>query len=141
MALLATIVFIGILLSVLAIKSLNTLLLGENYAQSLGINLKRSRYLIIVATGLLAGSVTAFAGPIAFIGLAVPHLTRQVFRTTEHKILVPAVLLYGAMLLLLCDVVAQLPRSENLLPINAITSILGAPVVIWLLLRKKRMIF
>lgn len=141
LALLATIVFIGILLSVLAIKSLNTLLLGENYAQSLGINLKRSRYLIIVATGLLAGSVTAFAGPIAFIGLAVPHLTRQVFRTTEHKILVPAVLLYGAMLLLLCDVVAQLPRSENLLPINAITSILGAPVVIWLLLRKKRMIF
>lgn len=135
------IIFIGILLSILSIKALNAFLLGENYARSLGVDLKKSRYLIIIATGLLAGGVTAFAGPIAFIGLAVPHLTRQIFSTTDHKILVPAVLIYGAILMLLCDTVAQLPNSASVLPINAITSILGAPVVIWLLVRKRRMVF
>ncbi len=134
-------ILIGILLSILSIKSLNALLLGENYARSLGVQMKRSRYLIILATGLLAGSVTAFAGPIAFIGLAVPHLTRQIFDTTNHRILVPAVLLYGAILLLLCDTLAQLPSSAYVLPINAITSIIGAPVIIWLLVRRKKMIF
>jgi iron complex transport system permease protein len=115
--------------------------LGENYARSLGVNLKKSRYIIIISTGLLAGGITAFAGPIAFIGLAVPHLTRQIFNTTDHKILVPAVLIYGAILMLICDTIAQLPTSANVLPINAITSIVGAPVVIWLLVRKKKMIF
>lgn len=134
-------VCMGTLLSILSIKSLNGYLLGENYAKSLGVNLKKSRYFIIIATGLLAGSITAFAGPIAFIGLAVPHLTRQIFDTTDHKILVPAVLIYGGIILLLCDAVAQLPGSVNVLPINAITSIIGAPVVIWLLLRKRKMVF
>ncbi|MFS4456767.1 FecCD family ABC transporter permease [Maribacter sp. 2304DJ31-5] len=132
---------IGVVLSIFSIKPLNGYLLGENYAQSLGINLKKSRYIIIMATGLLAGGVTAFAGPIAFIGLAVPHLARQLFNTTDHKILMPAVLIYGAILMLLCDTVAQLPGSAHILPINAITSILGAPVVIWLLVRKKKMVF
>lgn len=132
---------IGTFLSVLSIKSLNGYLLGENYAQSLGINLKKSRKIIIIATGLLAGSITAFAGPIAFIGLAVPHLTRQIFNSTDHKILVPAVLIYGAILMLLCDSIAQWPGSVNVFPINAITSIFGAPVVIWLLVRKKKMMF
>lgn len=132
---------LGLVMSIASIKSLNALLLGENYARSLGVRIGRSRYLIIVATGLLAGSVTAFAGPIAFIGLAVPHLTRQLFNTTDHKILVPGVMLYGAILLLLCDTIAQLPSSSYVLPLNAITSIVGAPVVIWLLLRKRNMIF
>jgi len=141
LGLLTGIVLTGIILSIASIKSLNALLLGENYAQSLGVQLKKSRYIIIIATALLAGSITAFAGPIAFVGLAVPHLTRQIFNTTDHKILVPAVLLYGAILMLLCDVVAQLPSSANVLPINAITSIIGAPVVIWLLTRKRRMLF
>lgn len=141
LTLLFSFVCIGTLLSIVSVKPLNGYLLGENYAQSLGINLKKSRYIIIIATGLLAGSITAFAGPIAFIGLAVPHLTRQIFDTTNHKILVPAVLIYGGIILLLCDVVAQLPGSVNVLPINAITSILGAPVVIWLLLRKRKMVF
>lgn len=139
--LLCIMIGIGVFLSILSIKSLNGYLLGENYAQSLGVNLKKSRYIIIIATGLLAGSITAFAGPIAFIGLAVPHLTRQIFNTTDHKILVPAVLIYGGIILLLCDIVAQLPGSANVLPINAITSIIGAPVVIWLLMRRKKMIF
>lgn len=139
--LLGTIVSIGIFISIFTIKSLNAFLLGENYARSLGVHIKKQRFLIIVATGLLAGGVTAFAGPIAFIGLAVPHLTRQVFNTTNHKILIPAVLLYGAILMLLCDTIAQLPSSAYVLPINAITSIIGAPVVIWLLVRKKKMVF
>ena len=141
LALLGAVVFIGILLSILSIKPLNALLLGENYAQSLGVELKKSRLILIIATGLLAGTITAFAGPIAFIGLAVPHLTRQIFNTTDHKILVPAVLVYGAILMLICDTIAQLPGSASVLPINAITSIIGAPVVIWLLVRKRKMVF
>ena len=135
------IIVTGILLSIVSIKALNAFLLGENYARSLGINLKKSRFLIIIATGLLAGSVTAFSGPIAFVGLAVPHVTRQIFSTTDHRILMPAVLVCGAILMLLCDTVAQLPNSANVLPINAITSILGAPVVVWLLVKKRRMVF
>jgi len=140
-ALLAALILTGIVLAILAIKSLNGLLLGEQYAKSMGISLRRSRLIIILATGILSGSVTAFAGPIAFVGLAVPHLTRQLFDTTNHRVLVPAVLLYGAILLLLCDTLAQIPASAYVLPINAITSIIGAPVVIWLLLRRRKMIF
>ncbi|NAY90623.1 iron chelate uptake ABC transporter family permease subunit [Muricauda sp. JGD-17] len=135
------IVVLGTVLSIASIKPLNAYLLGEHYAQSLGVSLKKSKIVIIVATGLLAGGVTAFAGPIAFIGLAVPHLTRQIFDTMEHRILIPAVFLYGAILMLLCDTVAQLPNSAHLLPINAITSLVGAPVVIWLLVRKRKMLF
>ena len=141
LAILCLCTFIGIILSILSIKSLNAFLLGENYAKSLGIQLKKSRYMIIIATGLLAGCITAFAGPIAFIGLAVPHLTRQLFHTTDHKVLIPASLCCGAVLMLICDTIAQLPGSMSVLPINAITSIFGAPVVIWLLVRKKKMLF
>jgi len=133
--------FIGILLSIISIKSLNAFLLGENYAKSLGVPLQKSRYIIIISVGLLAGCITAFAGPIAFVGLAVPHVTRQLFRTTDHKILIPAVLCCGAILMLICDAIAQIPGYVSVLPINAITSIFGAPVVIWLLVRKKKMIF
>lgn|SRR5690606_36262035 len=139
--LMAILVILGILLGVASIKPLNALLLGERYAQSLGISLVKSRIVIIIATGLLAGGVTAFAGPIAFVGLAVPHLTRQIFDTMEHRVLIPAVLLYGAVLMLLCDAVAQWPGSPSVLPINAITSLVGAPVVIWLLVRKRKIIF
>ncbi|MCJ7466255.1 MAG: iron ABC transporter permease [Maribacter sp.] len=131
----------GLLLSIFSIKSLNALLLGENYARSLGINIKKSRYFLIFITGILAGSITAFSGPIAFIGLAVPHLTRQIFKSTDHKVLIPAVILYGAIIMLVCDAIAQLPASASVLPINAITSIIGAPVVIWLLVRKRKMVF
>lgn len=141
LGILGVMIFIGIALSITTVKSLNAYLLGENYALSLGVDLKKSRYLIILATGIIAGSITAFTGPIAFIGLAVPHLTRQIFETTDHKILIPAVLIYGSCILLLCDVVAQLPGQAAVLPINAITSIIGAPVVIWLLMRKRKIIF
>lgn len=141
LGILALLVLLGVLLSVLSLKSLNALLIGENYAKSLGIPLKRAKYLIIIATGLLAGSITAFAGPIAFIGLAVPHLTRQLFNTMDHKVLVPAVFLFGAIVMLLCDTVAQLPFSAKVLPINAITALVGAPVVIWLLINKRKLFF
>ncbi|WP_299556222.1 iron ABC transporter permease [Seonamhaeicola sp.] len=131
----------GMVISIVCIKSLNTLLLGENYAKSLGLNIKRSRLSIIVATSLLAGTITAFAGPIAFIGLAIPHMTRQIFNTSNNKILLPAVFLFGAIIMLICDTIAQLPNSDYTLPINAITSLIGAPVVIWLLVRKRKMMF
>ena len=131
----------GLLISIALIKDLNSLLLGERYAQSLGIQLKRSRFLIILAASVLAGSITAFAGPIAFVGLAVPHIARQIFNTANHRFLIPAVVLLGAIIMLICDAIAQLPTSDYVLPINAITSIFGAPVVIWLLVRKKKLIF
>ena len=133
--------FLGMILSISSVKSLNSLLLGENYAKSLGLNIKKSRLTIIIATSLLAGTITAFAGPIAFIGLAIPHMTRQIFNTSNHKILLPAVFLFGAIVMLICDCIAQVPNSDYTLPINAITSLIGAPVVIWLLVRKRKMIF
>lgn len=140
-----TIMFIiycfGIVLSIISIKALNMLLLGENYAKSLGLNINKSRLLIIITTSLLAGTITAFTGPIAFIGLAVPHITRQIFITSNHKILLPAVFLLGSIIMLICDSIAQLPSTDYTLPINAITSLIGAPVVIWLLVRKRKMLF
>ena len=128
----------AIFLVIVIIKPLNSLLLGENYAQSLGINLKRTRNFTLIATGLLTGVITAFSGPIAFVGLAVPHLTKLVFTSSNHKILLPAVAIIGAITMLLSDTIAQLPNSEYTLPINAITSIFGAPIVIWLLVRKRK---
>jgi iron complex transport system permease protein len=132
---------VGILLSIGSIKSLNSLLLGDNYAKSLGLNLKQSRLIIIISTSLIAGTITAFAGPIAFIGLAIPHLTRQIFKTSNHKVLLPAVFLFGAIVMLICDSIAQVPSSDYTLPINAITALIGAPVVIWLLVRQRKMMF
>jgi len=130
---------LGIVLSVFSIKPLNALLLGENYAISLGINYKKTKYIIIFATSILAGSITAFVGPIAFIGLAVPHIAKLVFQTSNHKILFWSTLLFGANIMLICDSITQIPGTEIVLPINAITSVFGAPIVIWLLVRKRKM--
>ena len=129
---------VGGLISFASIKSLNALLLGDNYAQSVDINLKRSRFLIVLATSLMTGVVTAFCGPIAFVGLAVPHMIRLIIKTSNHKILIPAVMIGGAILLLLCDMLAQLPGSTQILPLNAVTSVIGAPVVIWMILHSKK---
>uniref|UniRef100_UPI003F4A005F iron chelate uptake ABC transporter family permease subunit n=1 Tax=Gilvibacter sp. TaxID=2729997 RepID=UPI003F4A005F len=134
-------VVIGILMSLFNIKALNALLLGPDYAQSIGVHLKRATLWIILATCILAGAITAFAGPIAFVGLAVPHLTRLFLNTSDHRVLVPAVALTGGILMMICDVIAQLPYSEFTLPINAVTSLFGAPVVIWLLVRKRKLLF
>lgn len=133
-----TIYVIAIINLIRIVKPLNSLLIGENYSKSLGINIKKNRTIILVITSLLTGVTTAFAGPIAFIGLAVPHITKLVFKTSDHTILLPAVAILGAIILLVCDMVAQLPTSEFTLPINAVTSLIGAPIVIWLLLRKKK---
>ena len=131
----------GIILSYISIKPLNTLLLGENYARSLGMNYKNTRLIIILATSILTGSITAFAGPIAFIGLAVPHIAKLIFQTSNHHILFWSTLLLGALIMLICDCLSQLPGSDLTLPINAVTSIFGAPIVIWLLIRKRKMMY
>ncbi|WP_298306568.1 iron ABC transporter permease [Flavobacterium sp.] len=131
---------IGLLISLFSIKSLDGLLLGENYAKSLGLKIKKSRRMIILATSILAGSITAFAGPIAFIGLAVPHLSKLIFQTSNHLVLFWGTIIIGAIIMLFCDMVSQMPGFDFTLPINAITSIIGAPIVIWLLVRKNRLI-
>ncbi len=136
-SILSLLIFIGIAISFTVIKPLNALLLGEKYAQSIGINYKKTRFLIIVATSILAGSITAFAGPIAFIGLAVPHMAKLLFQTSNHLILFWSTLLLGAIVMLVCDTIAQVPGNDITLPINAVTSVIGAPIVIWLLVRKK----
>ncbi len=138
-SILSVAVFFGLLLSFFSIKPLNALLLGENYARSLGLNLKRMQLFIILATSILAGSITSFAGPIAFIGLAVPHIAKLLFQTSNHNILFWSTILFGAITMLVCDMVSQLPGSDLTLPINAVTSIVGAPVVIWLLVSKRKL--
>jgi iron complex transport system permease protein len=124
---------VGLFLAVLTIKPLNMLLFGEEYAVSMGLNLRRSRGLLFFSTTLLAGTVTAFCGPIGFIGLAMPHVARLLFANSDHRILLPGTLLTGAAVLLLCDIVSKWLT----LPINAITSLLGIPIVIWIVLRNK----
>lgn len=130
-------VVVGLAISIICIKPLNVWLLGENYAMSMGIHLKRSRLLILIGTSVLTGIVTAFCGPIAFVGLAVPHLARLVIDTTNHKVLIPAVMLVGGIVMLFCDSLSRLPGSDFVLPINAITALIGAPVVIWVIVRSK----
>ena len=135
---LGVISFIALVISILLTKPLNAWLLGDDYAQSIGVKLQKTRLLILICTSLLTGSVTAFCGPIAFVGLAVPHLTRLLINTTNHKLLIPGVVISGGALMLFCDSVAQLPGSPYSLPINAITSLIGAPVVIWVIVRSKK---
>lgn len=131
------IVLVGLVIVFLIQKPLNTLLLGENYAKSLGVSVVKVRLLIIVATALLAGGVTAFTGPIAFVGLAVPHLVRLLWKTSDHKITIPACLLVGANLLLVCDLLSQTTLNGYVLPINAISSLVGAPIIIWIIMRNR----
>lgn len=128
----------GSVLGLMNMKALNALLLGENYASAIGVSVRRSRLLILTATSVLVGGVTAFCGPIAFVGLAVPHLVRIIIPTTNHKILLPSVFFGGAVLLLVCDIIAQLPGSTQVLPLNAVTSMIGAPVVIWLIIKNRK---
>jgi len=136
---LAVCVTIGLLLSILSIKQLNALFLGEKNDRSLGLNYTKTRIIIIFSTSILAGSITAYAGPIAFIGLAVPHIAKLVFQTSNHSVLFWGTILFGAMIMLICDSISQMPGSDITLPINAVTSIFGAPIVIWLLIRKRKM--
>lgn len=136
LALLLPAVAAGAALGIAAIKSLNILLLGENYARSMGLDLRRSRSIILLSTTLLAGTVTAFCGPIGFIGLAMPHVARVIFRNADHRTLMPAAALTGAASLLLCDMVAKLLA----LPVNSITALLGIPVVVWVVVRNRNIV-
>jgi len=139
LAILAIVVAIGLLISFLSSKLLDALLLGDNYARSMGVTVKRSRLLIIGSTSILAGGITAFCGPIGFIGIAVPHLTRALFNTSNHRVLIPGSCLIGTVLMLSCDIVAQLPASQTVLPINVITALIGSPVVIWIIVRRNKL--
>ena len=131
-------VVIGLLLAIVAIKSLNMLLLGESYARTMGLRVARSRVVIFLSTTLLAGSVTAFCGPIGFIGLAMPHLARMTFRTADHRVLMPASMLWGAVSMLICCVACDIvARGGVMLPINTITSLLGIPIIIIVVLRNR----
>jgi len=127
----------GVIVGFSQIKQLDVLLLGESYAKSLGLKINRTRIALVLSTSILAGIVTAFCGPIAFLGLAVPHFSRLLHKTSSHQILIPSVLLVGACALILCDIIAQLPGLDLVLPINAVTSLFGAPVVIWLIIKRK----
>ena len=130
------VICLGVLCSISCIKSLNLLLLGENYARTMGMNIKRSRTLIFISTALLTGTVTAFCGPVGFIGLAIPHITRMLFNNADHRILVPGTMLTGIIGMLICDIIAK----KFLLPINSITALLGVPVILWVVAKNLRII-
>ena len=136
LAIMAPIVCIGLVVSIACIKPLNLLLLGENYARTMGMNIKRSRTLIFISTALLTGTVTAFCGPVGFIGLAVPHITRLLFNNADHRVLVPGTILTGLIGMLRCDIIAK----KFLLPVNCITALLGVPVILWVIAKNLRII-
>jgi iron complex transport system permease protein len=131
-------VLAGSVLSLISVKMLNALLLGEDYARSIGLDVRRSRFVIIAGTSILTGTITAFCGPIGFIGIAVPHLARIIFRTSDHKILIPGTILAGAIVMLASDIISQMPGSDNVLPVNSVTALIGIPVVIWVILRDRK---
>ncbi len=133
-------VMAGLLISLLSLKRLDALMLGEDYAKTMGLNIKSTRFLIFAGTSILAGSVTAFCGPISFLGIAVPHITRLIIGRSSHSYLIPGTVLIGSILLLISDIVSQLPGSESVLPINSVTALIGIPVMIWIIIRRNKMI-
>ena len=139
MQILAPVILLGLVIAHLLAKPLNALLLGETYARSMGMTVKKARLWLISSASMLAGGITAFCGPIGFLGIAVPHLCRGLFHTSDHRILVPAASLMGASLALFADLVAQMPGQQIVLPLNAVTALIGAPVVIWVILRQRNL--
>lgn len=135
MKIMAPVVVAGIVFAFILQKRLNVLLLGENYATGLGISVFHTRLWVILTTALLAGVSTAFTGPIAFIGITVPHIARGLFHTSNHRIIIPASILCGAVIMLGCDLISQLPGSKGILPINSVTALFGAPIIIWIIAR------
>jgi len=131
---------IGLGIGLYSTKGLNAFILGDTAAQSIGISIEKHRNLLFIATCLMTGSVTAAAGPIAFIGLSIPHISRIIFRSSDHRTLIPATILLGAISLLFCDIVASVPGSSIILPINSISSLIGAPIVIYLMLKKNKLV-
>jgi iron complex transport system permease protein len=130
----------GLILAIFTLKSSNAILLGENYARTLGINIKNYRILVFISTSLLTGTITAFCGPIGFIGIAVPHICRMILQTSQQGTLFIASIFAGSALMLFSDIISQMPGSETILPVNAVTSLIGIPIVIWIILRKKKVL-
>lgn len=128
-----------LLFSLFYSKEMNALLLGENYATGVGVNVSRTRLKLILTTSIIAGTVTAFTGPIAFIGVAVPHLARLLFRTSNHKVLIPATMMCGMVIMLVCDIVSQVPGAQTTLPLNSVTALFGAPVILAIIIKSKKM--
>lgn len=135
MGVMAPLIAVGLFVALLLQKQLNVLLLGKNYASGLGISVTSLRLWIILATALLAGTSTAFTGPIAFIGITMPHVARGLFRTPNHRTILPASILCGAITLLICDMISQLPGMQGTLPINAVTALFGSPIIVWIILK------
>ncbi len=133
------VVIVGLVMSVLLIKPLNILLLGENYARTMGLNIKLTRLMVTLTTVLLAGTVTAYCGPIGFVGLAVPHVARMLFREADHRVLVPATMLCGTTIMLLCDIASSVPASDVTLPINTVSALVGIPIVVVVIMRNRKM--
>src|SRR5690554_3449108 len=140
LAVLLPAVILGVFIAYMKVKDLNAFLLGEDYARSLGVSIKASRLVIFLSASLLAGTITAFCGPIGFIGIAVPHICRVIFKTSNHLILVPAVLIMGSIVMLFSDIVSQLPGMQATLPINSVTAIIGIPVIVWMIVKNKRFV-
>jgi iron complex transport system permease protein len=138
LVLLVASVLLGLALAVFSTKNLNALQVGDTYAQSMGMNVRRARSVIFISAGILAGTVTAFCGPVGFVGIAVPHLARMTFRNANHGILIPASILIGACTMLASDIISQLPGSGNVLPINTITALMGIPVILFIIFRNQR---
>ncbi|MTJ53429.1 iron ABC transporter permease [Anabaena sp. UHCC 0253] len=136
LAILAPVICVGLLIAVLQSKSLNALLLGESYARSLGLTVQKTRFSVISSASILAGAITAFCGPIAFLGVAIPHLCRSFFNTSDHRILIPSVIIMGAILALFADLFSQILINQMVLPLNAITALIGTPVVTWVILKR-----
>ena len=130
----------GFALTMITLKVLNAMLLGETYSRSMGVNIKVTRILIFISTSILSGSVTAFCGPVAFVGIAVPHLARLIFKTADHEVLFPACMLLGSLLMIVADLLSQVPGSAIVLPINSVTALLGIPVVIWVIFYNRKMV-
>ena len=139
MRIMLPLIVVGLFVAWLMAKSLNAMLLGEGYARTLGLNVKKARFWIILSTAVLTGTVTAFCGPIVFIGVAVPHLCRSLFATSDHRILIPTTMIMGAIVALVVDLIAQMPGSQIVLPLNAVMALVGAPVVVWVILRQRNL--
>ena len=137
MPIFASVTLLGILGTLLLIKPLNALMLGDRYAENLGVSIRRTRNWLLIVTGLLTAITTAFCGPVSFIGLAVPHIARLLFRTDNHRRLLPATLLCGAAIALLCNLICHLPGENGLIPLGAVTPMMGAPVIIYIIVRGK----
>lgn len=139
LTILAIVVLTGIFLTFLLSKTLNVLLLGEDYAASMGLNTRWAKMAVIGVTSVLTGAITGFCGPIGFVGIAVPHLTRSYLNTSDHRLLIPSSVLTGAILMLVCDIIAQVPGSATVLPVNAITAMIGSPIVIWIIVKRRNL--